>query len=261
MDHGQSRTAVDPYNFTLTTNELLAVLRVLRIKTILGLPADPYASLSRSETVAVLADGMHRFFHRRGFYEAYMHPDRPAYRTLGEMRKVMGICGFCTTSLVINRQTPASPAEWQAWHYCPEIDPRIAQYTPVRENRHHFQLIEMNALRTALRHDRPGTISGGDSVALPAETVAALRQNPAAPVDGLDQDHPVRNALARSGKHVWLAAMRYRDQQSLVIGYLYTDKTVWLLDEESGKVLFIPCTDGSMLDDPISEVVGLFAAG
>lgn len=261
MDHGKSRTAVDPYNFTLTTNELLAVLRVLRIKTILGLPADPYVSLSRSETVAVLADGMHRFFHRRGFYDAFMHPDQPAYHTLGEMRKVMGICGFCTTSLVINRQPAMGPAEWQAWHYCPEIDARIAQYTPIRENRHHFQLIEMNALWAAVKKYGPVSTTAGEPIVLPAEMVTALRHSPAAPINSLEQDHPLRAALTRHGEHIWLHAIRYQDQRTATAGYLYTRDAAWLLGEASGQIVFIPCADLAELEEQVSQIVSLFAAG
>jgi len=205
-------------NFTLTTVELLSLLRALGAKTMLGLPLNPY--------------------------EGVLVPPPPPLSELDQtLVWMLRICAECAASLVINHRKAGGEEVWQAWHRQPELSERVVQYTQLSPDSHRFHLLEYpeEILEIIDKHLPDRILPPCDTpITLSQQDILALRDTSLWPVEGLPHESPLRLALGENGHHIWLSSVHYASKQSYVASYLHSSGYIWLVEDVSEGTCFTP---------------------
>jgi hypothetical protein len=235
---------LDPQNFTLTTTELIAALRLVGYRTMLGFPADVYDRMTDEAFVDTLADGLYRLFHLRGLYEPFLADEHPDALAAHCMFCTLRICVEPCASLIVNvRHAQDQAAEaWWVWQRHTRVEDVFVKYSRRSENRHTFQtLIGRAALYDDLRRYLRVTNATrtGESVAVEEPTLAALHESPGD--ESILAGCPVlRDTLVRTGYHLWGSALRYDGRPAVTFNVLCGPDVVWLLHDTADGVQFTP---------------------
>lgn len=254
---------METLRFTLRTNELLVALRTLRVKTILGLPVDPYAEMQPDEEIDSLSDGIHRLFHVRGLYEALMDPSNTQHAKALTILAALHVCAFCTTSLVANHRSVENKESWLAWHRELKFDPLIVQYRQKRENRHAFSAsLNPDVIYSSLTEFLPQTevTAKGQAISMSAADWELLHNDSPRSKNITAKRFSFVKTMLKETNHFWCSTIDYSASGSRVskeLSLLYSPKRLWLLDETPGAIHVIPCTT-SELKERIRKLVEAF---
>lgn len=221
-------------SFSLSTPELLALLHGLDIRTIMGLPSDPYEGMDRPAFVETITEGMRRFGKERGYGDP-VEPENPRAQEISEIEFVLYVCGTCDISLLASqRKVGEENGTWRVWHrrsYIPEFsveyqkgDNDIHLFTPIeKKNQFYERLWALFPKVGDTNLSRPITLSAEDDA---AEHLSAHRK--------------LKDAVLENGTWLKFSALRYNGFPSNEITILADGDNAWFFNNTKGQLSFIP---------------------
>jgi hypothetical protein len=231
-------------NLRLSNPELIALLRGLRIRTVLGLPSDPFEGLNDEQSVDLLAKGLHRFCHLRKYGDP-SDVNNPRMADWGKVAAILTVSGFCTNSIVVSQRVIESQKKsWRVWHRNAQAGNYFVEYNKLPCGFHEFKAIESkDKLYDSLWFYLPhGLFPEGTKGISEVASRDLLEKK-----DFELEDENLLRALKIDGTWTTISSIKYEGgQRPDSISFLSTENHAWLVSENKEKLFFIPCTLGKL---------------
>lgn len=219
-------------SFSLSTPELLALLRGAGIRTIMGLPTNPYAGMDSPAVVQLLREGLDRF------YDAYGDPaddDNPRAQEISEIELALYICGTCDISLLASqRKAGEENGTWRVWHRRSHIPEFNVEYRKGEGDTHHFSPIEKKIQfyeRLWGLFPQVGDVNPSHPITLSAEGDVAKQ---------LSDHGALKEAVVENGTWLKFSTLRYNGFPPNEITILADGDSAWFFNNTKGQLSFIP---------------------
>jgi hypothetical protein len=230
-------------DFRLSTPELVALLRALRVRTVMGLPPNPLEGMTEEQIINLLAKGLHRFCHLRQYGDP-SDGNNPRLKEWGRITAILTVSGFCTSSLVVSQRGIRDQKKcWRAWHRSEPVKDFFVEYRLNPLGFHEFTAIESKdrlygAVWEHLPHGLFPEGSGRNS------EVASKCLLESSNFELEDQD--LLEAIQSSGTWTTVSSIKYNGQRPDALSFMSTEKKAWLVTEINSRVFFVPCTMGKL---------------